>query len=58
MVLECESQKVRRVLAPRFLDAVQSKYGAPARSERTCNYNQLLGLEEELGAKAEYSSVL
>jgi enolase len=37
------------------LDAGQFKYGAPARGERTCNYNQLLRIEEELGQKAQYS---
>jgi enolase len=39
------------------LDAGQFKYGAPARSERTCNYNQLLRIEEELGGKAKYSRI-
>lgn len=39
------------------LDARQFKYGAPARSERTCNYNQLLRIEEELGGKARYSTI-
>jgi enolase 1/2/3 len=39
------------------LDAGQFKYGAPARSERTCNYNQLLRIEEELGGKASYSRI-
>jgi enolase len=39
------------------LDAGQFKYGAPARSERTCNYNQLLRIEEKLGGKAEYSKI-
>ena len=39
------------------LDAGQFKYGAPARSERTCNYNQLLRIEEELGVKARYSKI-
>jgi enolase 1/2/3 len=39
------------------LDAGQFKYGAPARSERTCNYNQLLRIEEELGEKAKYSKI-
>jgi enolase len=28
------------------------KTGAPARGERTCKYNQLLRIEEELGEKA------
>jgi enolase len=40
------------------LDAGQFKYGAPARSERTCNYNQLLRIEEALGSRAVYSHVL
>jgi enolase len=39
------------------LDAGQFKYGAPARSERTCNYNQLLRIEEKLGEKAKYSKI-
>jgi enolase len=39
------------------LEAGQFKYGAPARSERTCNYNQLLRIEEELGEKAKYSKI-
>ncbi len=38
-------------------NAGQFKYGAPARSERTCNYNQLLRIEEELKEKAKYSTV-
>jgi enolase len=29
------------------------KTGAPARSERTCKYNQLLRIEEEMGTKAK-----
>jgi enolase len=28
------------------------KTGAPARGERTCKYNQLLRIEEQLGEKA------
>lgn len=36
------------------LSAGQSKFGAPARSERTAKYNQLLRIEEELGRKAKY----
>jgi enolase len=32
----------------------QIKTGAPARSERVCKYNQLLRIEEELGARAKY----
>ena len=33
----------------------QSKFGAPARSERTAKYNRLLRIEEELGEKAEFN---
>ena len=33
----------------------QIKTGAPARSERVAKYNQLLRIEEELGAKAKYA---
>ena len=36
------------------IDAGQSKFGAPARSERNAKYNQLLRIEEALGAKAKY----
>jgi len=36
------------------LGASQLKTGAPARSERTAKYNQLLRIEEELGSKAVY----
>jgi enolase len=32
----------------------QAKMGAPARSDRTAKYNQLLRIEEELGMGAEY----
>jgi enolase len=32
----------------------QIKTGAPARSDRVAKYNQLLRIEEELGAKATY----
>lgn len=38
-------------------NAGQFKYGAPARSERTCNYNQLLRIEEQLKEKAKYSTI-
>lgn len=31
------------------------KTGAPCRSERTCKYNQLLRIEEELGSSAKYA---
>jgi len=34
----------------------QSKFGAPARSDRNAKYNQLLRIEENLGSKAKYSS--
>ncbi|MFH1722087.1 MAG: phosphopyruvate hydratase [Candidatus Altiarchaeota archaeon] len=37
------------------LDSGQSKFGAPARSERNSKYNQLLRIEEELGSKAKYA---
>ncbi len=36
------------------LNANQSKFGAPARSERTAKYNRLLRIEEELGNKAGF----
>ena len=35
--------------------AGQIKTGAPARSERVCKYNQLLRIEERLGARARYA---
>jgi len=38
------------------LDAGQSKFGAPARTDRTAKYNQLLRIEELLGDKARYAS--
>jgi len=34
------------------------KTGAPARSERTCKYNQLLRIEEEIGDKARSKKIL
>ncbi|MBN4049225.1 phosphopyruvate hydratase [archaeon AH-315-M20] len=36
------------------LNAGQSKFGAPARSERTVKYNRLLKIEETLGNKAKF----
>lgn len=36
------------------VNAGQSKFGAPARSDRNAKYNQLLRIEEELGSKARY----
>ena len=36
-------------------DAGQIKTGAPARSDRTAKYNQLLRIEEELGENARYA---
>jgi enolase len=33
----------------------QAKLGAPARSDRTAKYNQLLRIEEELGRNADYA---
>ena len=35
--------------------AGQAKLGAPARSDRTSKYNQLLRIEEQLGRQAEYA---
>ena len=37
------------------LGAPQSKFGAPARSERTAKYNRLLRIEEKLGNKARFA---
>ena len=37
------------------LNAGQSKFGAPARSERTAKYNRLLRIEEELGNKSVFA---
>jgi len=37
------------------LDVGQSKFGAPARSERTAKYNKLLRIEEELAGEGAYS---
>ncbi len=39
-------------------NAGQLKTGAPARSERTAKYNQLLRIEEELGEKAFFKGAL
>jgi enolase len=36
-------------------NAGQIKTGAPARSDRIAKYNQLLRIEEELGAGAKYA---
>ncbi|MFA6888110.1 MAG: phosphopyruvate hydratase [Candidatus Woesearchaeota archaeon] len=36
------------------LNAGQSKFGAPARTDRVAKYNQLLRIEEALGKKARY----
>ncbi len=36
------------------INAGQSKFGAPARSERVAKYNQLLRIEEALGKNARY----
>ncbi len=33
----------------------QIKTGAPCRGERTCKYNRLLSIEEELGSEARYA---
>ena len=37
------------------IGANQSKFGAPARSERAAKYNRLLGIEEALGRKAQFA---
>ncbi|MEE1200475.1 MAG: phosphopyruvate hydratase [Christensenellales bacterium] len=37
------------------LNAGQIKSGAPSRTDRVAKYNQLLRIEEELGAQAQYS---
>ena len=39
------------------LNTCQIKTGAPSRSERVAKYNQLLRIEEELGAGAVYPGV-
>ena len=36
------------------LNTCQTKTGAPSRSERVAKYNQLLRIEDELGASAVY----
>lgn len=38
-------------------NAGQMKSGAPARGERIAKYNQLMRIEEELGARAEFAGV-
>ena len=39
------------------LNTCQIKTGAPSRSERVAKYNQLLRIEEELGAAAQYMGI-
>ena len=39
------------------INAELIKTGAPARSERTCKYNQLLRIEEKMGAKARSKKI-
>ena len=39
------------------LNVGQIKTGAPSRTDRVAKYNQLLRIEEELGAKAKYSGI-
>jgi enolase len=36
------------------MNAGQIKTGAPSRSDRVAKYNELLRIEEELGAEARY----
>jgi enolase len=38
-------------------NAGQIKTGAPARTDRIAKYNQLLRIEEELGATAKYAGM-
>ena len=45
----------RRFADWRFVLSRQIKTGAPCRSERLCKYNQILRIEEELGANAKYA---
>ena len=37
------------------VNAGQIKTGAPSRTDRVAKYNQLLRIEEELGASAQYN---
>jgi len=37
------------------MDANQAKFGAPARTDRTAKYNELLRIEERLGDQAAYA---
>ena len=39
------------------IGANQSKFGAPARSERTAKYNRLLRIEEKLGRKVRFAGL-
>ena len=39
------------------LNTCQIKTGAPSRSERVAKYNQLLRIEEQLGASAVYPGI-
>jgi enolase len=39
-------------------NAGQSKFGAPARSDRNAKYNQLLRIEENLGDRAKYGGTI
>ena len=39
------------------LNAGQIKTGAPSRTDRVAKYNQLLRIEEELGAAAQFPGV-
>ena len=39
------------------VNAGQIKTGAPSRSERVAKYNQLLRIEDQLGAQAKYLGV-
>ena len=39
------------------LNTGQIKTGAPSRSDRVAKYNQLLRIEEELGAEAKFAGI-
>ena len=56
----CGGEKLTIGCGGRFVNRLhcllpQIKTGAPCRSERLCKYNQILRIEEELGANAKYA---
>ena len=46
---------ITKSVSPYSCLCFQIKTGAPCRSERLCKYNQILRIEEELGANAKYA---